>query len=168
MKILLGCAVSSVVEHYIDTVGVGGSNPPSRTILVNRSEGEGWCAGGLEHHVSGLRLGPFPPPYARGHRAVEHGAARAQAVALKARAIGNRASRCLFSTSQNRIARSRSRASTPVDSEPLVARMRRAGAGKAVFSAFFLGFARLLCAGPLPTRQRLGRPDVYGRDDLHE
>ena len=28
----LECAVSSVVEHYIDTVGVGGSNPPSRTI----------------------------------------------------------------------------------------------------------------------------------------
>jgi hypothetical protein len=28
-----GCAVSSVVEHYLDTVGVGGSNPPSRTIF---------------------------------------------------------------------------------------------------------------------------------------
>ena len=28
----LECAVSSVVEHYIDTVGVTGSNPVSRTI----------------------------------------------------------------------------------------------------------------------------------------
>src|SRR4051812_37562862 len=28
----LSCAVSSVVEHYIDTVGVRGSNPLSRTI----------------------------------------------------------------------------------------------------------------------------------------
>ena len=27
------CAVSSVVEHYLDTVGVAGSNPASRTIL---------------------------------------------------------------------------------------------------------------------------------------
>ena len=27
-----GCAVSSVVEHYLDTVGVAGSNPASRTI----------------------------------------------------------------------------------------------------------------------------------------
>ena len=27
------CAVSSVVEHYLDTVGVTGSNPVSRTIL---------------------------------------------------------------------------------------------------------------------------------------
>jgi hypothetical protein len=26
-------AVSSVVEHYLDTVGVTGSNPVSRTIL---------------------------------------------------------------------------------------------------------------------------------------
>ncbi len=26
------CAVSSVVEHYLDTVGVTGSNPVSRTI----------------------------------------------------------------------------------------------------------------------------------------
>src|ERR1017187_13797 len=26
------CAVSSVVEHYLDTVGVGGSKPPPRTI----------------------------------------------------------------------------------------------------------------------------------------
>jgi hypothetical protein len=30
---LFGCAVSSVVEHYLDTVGVGGSKPPPRTIL---------------------------------------------------------------------------------------------------------------------------------------
>ena len=29
-----GCAVSSVVEHYLDTVGVTGSNPVSRTILL--------------------------------------------------------------------------------------------------------------------------------------
>ncbi len=28
-----GSAVSSVVEHYLDTVGVTGSNPVSRTIL---------------------------------------------------------------------------------------------------------------------------------------
>ena len=28
----IGCAVSSVVEHYLDTVGVAGSNPASRTI----------------------------------------------------------------------------------------------------------------------------------------
>ncbi len=27
------CAVSSVVEHYLDTVGVAGSNPAPRTIL---------------------------------------------------------------------------------------------------------------------------------------
>jgi hypothetical protein len=27
------CAVSSVVEHHIDTVGVTGSNPVSRTIF---------------------------------------------------------------------------------------------------------------------------------------
>ena len=26
------CALSSVVEHYLDTVGVGGSKPPARTI----------------------------------------------------------------------------------------------------------------------------------------
>jgi hypothetical protein len=29
------CAVSSVVEHYLDTVGVTGSNPVSRTISEN-------------------------------------------------------------------------------------------------------------------------------------
>src|ERR1700752_5217893 len=28
----IDCAVSSVVEHYLDTVGVTGSNPVSRTI----------------------------------------------------------------------------------------------------------------------------------------
>jgi hypothetical protein len=28
------CAVSSVVEHYLDTVGVRGSNPLSRTIFL--------------------------------------------------------------------------------------------------------------------------------------
>ncbi len=32
------CAVSSVVEHYLDTVGVRGSNPLSRTIFM------GWPA----------------------------------------------------------------------------------------------------------------------------
>src|SRR5207237_1977682 len=31
------CAVSSVVEHYLDTVGVTGSNPVSRTIITLRS-----------------------------------------------------------------------------------------------------------------------------------
>ena len=32
------CAVSSVVEHYLDTVGVRGSNPLSRTIsFIHRS-----------------------------------------------------------------------------------------------------------------------------------
>jgi integrase len=41
MKTLLDCAVSSVVEHYIDTVGVGGSNPPSRTIFSNEIEESG-------------------------------------------------------------------------------------------------------------------------------
>ena len=25
-----------MVEHYLDTVGVGGSNPPSRTIFIER------------------------------------------------------------------------------------------------------------------------------------
>jgi len=30
---LIVCAVSSVVEHYLDTVGVTGSNPVSRTIF---------------------------------------------------------------------------------------------------------------------------------------
>ena len=35
------CAVSSVVEHYIDTVGVTGSNPVSRTIfLTSQAPGE--------------------------------------------------------------------------------------------------------------------------------
>src|SRR6266852_5447725 len=29
-----GCAVSSVVEHFLDTEGVRGSNPLSRTILL--------------------------------------------------------------------------------------------------------------------------------------
>jgi integrase len=32
------CAVSSVVEHYLDTVGVGGSKPPPRTIFPNENE----------------------------------------------------------------------------------------------------------------------------------
>ena len=32
MILFLDCAVSSVVEHYLDTVGVTGSNPVSRTI----------------------------------------------------------------------------------------------------------------------------------------
>ena len=32
-RMVNGCAVSSVVEHYLDTVGVGGSKPPPRTIL---------------------------------------------------------------------------------------------------------------------------------------
>ena len=31
MTVHWGCAVSSVVEHYLDTVGVTGSNPVSRT-----------------------------------------------------------------------------------------------------------------------------------------
>ncbi len=35
----LGCAVSSVVEHYLDTVGVTGSNPVSRTIFSEQNEG---------------------------------------------------------------------------------------------------------------------------------
>jgi hypothetical protein len=34
-----GCAVSSVVEHYLDTVGVTGSNPVSRTIFKSISGG---------------------------------------------------------------------------------------------------------------------------------
>ena len=34
LQLLLFCAVSSVVEHYLDTVGVGGSKPPPRTILI--------------------------------------------------------------------------------------------------------------------------------------
>src|ERR1017187_139664 len=33
-SIYLGSAVSSVVEHYLDTVGVTGSNPVSRTISI--------------------------------------------------------------------------------------------------------------------------------------
>src|SRR5664279_669604 len=32
LNALFECAVSSVVEHYLDTVGVTGSNPVSRTI----------------------------------------------------------------------------------------------------------------------------------------
>ena len=32
-----GGAVSSVVEHYLDTVGVTGSNPVSRTIFFSAS-----------------------------------------------------------------------------------------------------------------------------------
>ena len=31
---LADCAVSSVVEHHLDTVGVTGSNPVSRTIFL--------------------------------------------------------------------------------------------------------------------------------------
>ena len=34
MNVDSGCAVSSVVEHYLDTVGVTGSNPVSRTIFL--------------------------------------------------------------------------------------------------------------------------------------
>ena len=33
---LSGCAVSSVVEHFLDTEGVRGSNPLSRTIFQCR------------------------------------------------------------------------------------------------------------------------------------
>ena len=33
------CAVSSVVEHYIDTVGVTGSNPVSRTTFCRLQKG---------------------------------------------------------------------------------------------------------------------------------
>jgi hypothetical protein len=33
MRVRFQCAVSSVVEHYLDTVGVTGSNPVSRTIF---------------------------------------------------------------------------------------------------------------------------------------
>ena len=36
------CAVSSVVEHYLDTVGVTGSNPVSRTIITLRSLPSVW------------------------------------------------------------------------------------------------------------------------------
>src|SRR5258706_13649287 len=35
-----GCAVSSVVEHYLDTVGVTGSNPVSRTSLRSKRAAE--------------------------------------------------------------------------------------------------------------------------------
>src|SRR6266496_5904926 len=43
------CAVSSVVEHYLDTVGVRGSNPLSRTILVLLpARNEQWAKGGAE------------------------------------------------------------------------------------------------------------------------
>jgi hypothetical protein len=35
-----GCAVSSVVEHFLDTEGVRGSNPLSRTIPI---ESTVWC-----------------------------------------------------------------------------------------------------------------------------
>jgi hypothetical protein len=34
LAIRFECAVSSVVEHYLDTVGVTGSNPVSRTIFI--------------------------------------------------------------------------------------------------------------------------------------
>jgi hypothetical protein len=36
---VFGCAVSSVVEHYLDTVGVGGSKPPPRTIFSREING---------------------------------------------------------------------------------------------------------------------------------
>jgi hypothetical protein len=39
------CAVSSVVEHYLDTVGVTGSNPVSRTILDLRVPRDTQAAG---------------------------------------------------------------------------------------------------------------------------
>ena len=38
-KLAFHCAVSSVVEHHIDTVGVRGSNPLSRTININENDG---------------------------------------------------------------------------------------------------------------------------------
>src|SRR3954469_11764704 len=34
------CPVSSVVEHYLDAVGVTGSKPVSRTILAKQSKGK--------------------------------------------------------------------------------------------------------------------------------
>jgi hypothetical protein len=38
LSIRFECAVSSVVEHYLDTVGVAGSNPASRTILFTAAK----------------------------------------------------------------------------------------------------------------------------------
>jgi hypothetical protein len=35
LNVRFECAVSSVVEHYLDTVGVTGSNPVSRTIFIS-------------------------------------------------------------------------------------------------------------------------------------
>ena len=48
-----GSAVSSVVEHYLDTVGVAGSNPASRTIFFRAS----WADfAGLESEPSEMKL----------------------------------------------------------------------------------------------------------------
>ena len=56
------CAVSSVVEHHIDTVGVTGSNPVSRTIpqLFQHSNGVG------QFDIIKSRT-PFPIAAAIGH-----------------------------------------------------------------------------------------------------
>ena len=45
-------AVSSVVEHYLDTVGVTGSNPVSRTIVF-RLAVLGYCVPGTTIFIEG-------------------------------------------------------------------------------------------------------------------
>src|ERR1019366_5920862 len=67
-----GCAVSSVVEHFLDTEGVRGSNPLSRTILRtiksqrNRSNSMRYCAFG-QYPASRLKV---PLRAIRGHSVV--------------------------------------------------------------------------------------------------
>ncbi|MEY2492956.1 MAG: hypothetical protein QOH24_1907, partial [Verrucomicrobiota bacterium] len=52
-------AVSSVVEHYLDTVGVTGSNPVSRTILEARRACPGPCWRPSESTVISASVGGF-------------------------------------------------------------------------------------------------------------
>ena len=53
-------AVSSVVEHYLDTVGVTGSNPVSRTIPLPLRLSANFL--GFENHVSAAMAWPAVQP----------------------------------------------------------------------------------------------------------
>ena len=70
LNALFECAVSSVVEHYLDTVGVTGSNPVSRTIS-EYSSGRGTprhtvtiplCLQWFYRHLHSLPLRQVMPP----------------------------------------------------------------------------------------------------------
>jgi hypothetical protein len=55
------CAVSSGVEHFLDTEGVRGSNPLSRTIFTQRDEGCGARSGDpADNEVVFLAVGETP------------------------------------------------------------------------------------------------------------